>query len=134
MRIVRSVLLVGLLSGVAWCETNPPLAWQDCLRLAAQQNPDLRSAFFAQESSRSAYKGSFNGVLPHLSLSNSYSDASSAPKVWTAEGTASLDVINLSAWANIQSASAALKQSQAGLELASANALLSLYKAYTSVL
>ncbi len=102
--------------------------------MAARQNPDLRSAFFAQEASRATYKGSYNGVLPHLSLSNSYTDASSSPKTWDAAGNASLDLIDFSQWANIQSAAASLKQSQAGRELAAANALLSLYRGFTSLL
>ena len=90
------------------------------------------------EASRAQYKGSFNGILPKVSLSNTYTDSSPAgsgeSKTWLAQGTASLDLVDFGQWATIQSASASLKQSQANLEVAGTTTLLSLYKAFAALL
>src|ERR1700687_845148 len=134
MRILRSGLLIGLLSSVLWSDTGQPLSWQDCVRLAAQHNPDLLSALRAMEASQARYRGSYNGILPQLSLSNSYTENSSDTKLWQAQGVASLDLIDVNQWATIQSASASLRQSEANREVASSNVLLNLYKAFAGVL
>jgi len=71
-------------------ETNTPLTWQDCVRLAAAKNPQLLSALRAQEAGRAQYYGSYNGIFPHLSLTNSYSDSKQSgfgeSKSWQAQG------------------------------------------------
>lgn len=126
------------------------LTWQDCLRLAASHNPDLQSALHAMEASRAQYYGSYNGVLPHLALSNTYTNRhssggsafvngqsgtiSSGSEQWQAQGTASMDLFDPNQWATIQSAGAALRQSQANLELSSATILLNLYKSFAFLL
>ncbi len=124
-------------------QDSAPLTWQECVRVAALRNPDLRSALAGMQSSRAQYLGSYNGILPKLSLSNSYTDSSSSNlggggsaenKVWEAAGTASLDLIDFNQWASIQSASAGLRQTQANVRVASSNALLGLYKAFASLL
>ena len=146
-------LLLILLSCCAFhaeADSSAPLSWQDCVRLAARNNPDLLSALQAVESNRAQYKGSWNGVLPHLSLSNSYTDSSSShsglltngavgtvsteSKLWQLEGVASLDLIDLGQWASIETAAAQLRESQASLKETASNVLLSLYKAFTGVL
>src|SRR5258708_4860531 len=115
-----------------------PLTWQDCVRLAARNNPDLISSLRAMEASRAQYKGSYNGILPKVSLSNTYTDTSGAvsgvTKPWQAQGTASLDLVDFGQWATIQSFSASLQQSQANLEVAGTTALLNLYKAFAALL
>lgn len=114
------------------------LTWQDCVQLAARNNPDLFSALLASESSRALYLKSYNGILPQVSLSNSYSDSKTSSlgesKSWTAEGNASLDLIDFGQWASIQSASASFKQSQANYQVAATTALLNLYKAFADLL
>jgi len=106
--------------------------------MAARNNPDLLSALAASESSRALYLKSFNGILPQVSLSNSYTDSKSAglgeSKSWIAEGNASLDLIDFGQWASIQSASAGQRLGQANYRVAAANALLNLYKAFVSLL
>src|SRR4051794_9955066 len=107
------------------------LTWQECLKLAAQKNPDLRSAIDAMQASRAQYFGSYNGILPQLSLSNSYTDSNTVEglnHLWQAQGTANLDLIDFNQWANIRSASAAWRQNQANAQVASSNVLLSLYR------
>ncbi len=86
------------------------LTWQDCVRETARHNPDLLSSLQALESSRAQYKGSYNGLLPSLTVSNSYTDSSSRSgnsnssdtENWAAAGTANLNLFNLAQWANIQ--------------------------------
>ena len=67
-----------ILRSPAAADVQTPLTWQDCVRLAAAKNPQLLSAIRAQEASRAQYKGSYNGIFPHLSLSNSYTDSSAS--------------------------------------------------------
>ncbi len=144
MRIIQSGFLILCLAGTsAWCQNASPLTWDECVRMAALRNPDLRSALEGMESSRAQYRGSYNGILPKLSLSNSYTDSSSSnfggsgsseSKVWQAAGTASLNLIDFNQWATIQSASASLRQNEANYRVSSANTLLGLYKSFASLL
>ena len=114
------------------------LTWQDCVRLAAEKNPQLLSAIRAQEASRAGYYGSYNGIFPHLSLSNSYTDSKGSvlpeSKSWEAEGTASLDLLDLNQWATIQTSAATLRLAQANQLVASSSVLLNLYKAFATLL
>lgn len=131
--------LISLLSiGPVFAGTQSALTWQDCVRLAAIKNPQLLSAIRAQEASRAQYNGSYNGVFPHLSLSNSYTDstASGVPesKEWTAQGTASLDLFDPNQWASIQTSAASLRLAQANQLIASSNVLLNLYRAFSTLL
>jgi outer membrane protein TolC len=136
--LFSSFCLLILRSPVIAADAPVPLTWQECVRLAARNNPDLISALRAMQASRAQYYGSYNGIFPHLSLSNSYSDSKSAglgeSKSWQAEGTASLDLIDFGQWASIQSASAGLKLSQANLEVSATTTLLNLYKAFAALL
>ena len=137
-REMTVVILFFFIPFVAWCDPGAPLTWQECVRSAARNNPDLLSSVRAVEASRAQYLGSYNGILPKVSLSNSYTDSSSSnlaeTKTWQAQGTASLDLIDFGQWASIQSASASFHESQANLEVARATALLNLYKAFAGLL
>lgn len=117
---------------------NGVLTWQDCLRLALRQNPDLISAAKASQASRAQYRNSFNAVLPRVSLSNSYTESDPAGggdfKTWQLEGTAALDLININSWASIQSAGAAWQQSEANRQRTSSQVLLNLYRAFGNLL
>src|ERR1039457_3624879 len=127
-----ALILTGLMAGQTLAADTgmPPLTWQDCVRLAAMKNPQLLSAIHAQEASLAQYNGSYNGIFPHLSLSNSYTDSKESglgeSKSWQAQGTASLDLIDLNQWATIQNSAASWRQSQANAWFASSNVLLSL--------
>jgi outer membrane protein len=127
----------ALVPSFAQSAESLPLTWESCVRLAAQHNPDLLSAIQAMEARQARYRGSYNGILPQLSLTNSYLEthpAGGTSKLWQAQGTASLDVIDVGQWANIRSAAAILRQSQANQWVASSNVLLSLYKAFAALL
>jgi outer membrane protein len=139
---VIGILLCAAAVGAADAGAAPssaaPLTWADCVRRAALKNPDLLSAVRARQASRAQYLGRYNGLLPQLSLSNTYSDNAGAgdsrSRLWQAQGTASLDLIDLNQWASIRSAAASFRQSQANEFLASSTVLLSLYRAFASLL
>lgn len=153
MKSARSVIAIVLaitVSGEAFAATSP-LTWEDCVRLAAQHNPDLLSALKAKQASRANYLGSYNRILPQLSLENSYTKRNSSSvstivgtgqtgtvtttrESWQAQGTASLDVINVGEWAAIRLSKATYNQSQANLQVASTNVLLALYQAFAATL
>jgi len=119
---------------------SPPpekvLTWQDCVALAAQKNPSLVSAQYAMQASHAAYLGSFNGLMPTVTLSDSYSSVgggitsgNGAPG-YAAQAAASVSLFNMSAIAGIKSASANDAQSQAARRQASANLRYSLRSAF----
>lgn len=98
------------------------LSWEECVAVAGRLNPDLLSSRLAVEAGGQRYRGSFNGLYPHVSLSNRVTDSDSATGAsrWQADGSASLDLFNLASYARISSSSASLKRAEA--ELAEAEA------------
>ncbi len=142
-RLLVALLAVQFATAVVFADSPKVLTWQDCVTLAARHNPDLLSALRTIDASRAQYRGSYNGIFPHLSLSNSYTDSTSAvfngfgrneSKIWQAQGNASLDLIDFGQWANIQAAAASLKQSEASAEVSATTVLLNLYKAFAALL
>ena len=145
--ILASLLLTGLLLAPAartqeaarmapLPPSQPPakvLTWDDCVALAAQQNPNLVSAQYAEKAGRASYLGSFNGLLPTLSLSDSYSSSngSAGKPGYSAQGSASVNLFNMGQVASIRSASASYSQSQASLRQVSANLRFNLRSAFT---
>src|SRR5690348_15562974 len=106
-RYLSSFLILSLTALAKAQDVSPvpqpaTLTWQDCVQIAARNNPDLLSALAASEASRALYLKSFNGILPQINLSHSYNDSQSGSvesKLWNAEGTASLDLIDVGQWA-----------------------------------
>lgn len=121
-------------------DASQGLTWQDCVTRVARRNPDLLSAQHALEAGQAQYRGSFNTLLPHLSLTNTYTNSnrsvttSSGSEFWQSQFGASLDVFNIADWASIRTASANYAQSQANRRASSANVLVSLYKAFAGLL
>jgi len=136
MQSTRAFLLVSLLSLGAWGEASNPLTWQDAVRLAARNNPDLISALWADggESRPISWKLQRHPTASHpfQQLYRQLFASAGESKLWQAQGSASLDLIDFGQWATIQSASASLKQSQANLEVAGTTALLNLYKSFAA--
>ncbi|MDE2038672.1 MAG: TolC family protein [Elusimicrobia bacterium] len=134
----RAALLAALLAAL------PPLAsaaggrllsWQDCVDLALLRNPALASSRQSVEQKRADYKGSYNGLLPAASLSNSYSDSNaSGPQKWSGQLSANVQLFNAGKIADVKSASAALGQSEAALRQESAGLRFSLRQAFVEVL
>ena len=114
---------------------QPParmLSWEDCVALAAQKSPNLVSAQYAEKAGRASYLGSYNGLLPTLSLSNGYSSSngSGGSPGYSAGASASVNLFDMGKIAGIRSASANYSQSQASLRQTSANLRYSLRSAF----
>lgn len=112
-------------------ERESPLSWKECVAIALRQNPDLASAREGTAASRYSRRGSYNGLMPTVDLSNSYTDSQDAPNaLWTAQASAQLNILDASAIAGIKSASALLVQSEARQRAASAQLRLDLRTAF----
>jgi len=123
-------------AGAAAEDGGPALTWADCVRRSAAQNPDLLAAQKTRDSRRSQYYGNVNGLLPGVSLSNSYSESNNGARSsrWQTRGSAQWDLFNLKSYASVRSASASLAQADAGLRLASAEVRSGLRKAFAQLL
>ncbi|MFA6004261.1 MAG: TolC family protein [Elusimicrobiota bacterium] len=110
------------------------LTWEDCVAIAGDNNPDLGASRRAQEAGQAAYKGSFNGLLPQLNLSNSLSESGGRGNTWQAQASASVDVFNVANIASIKSSKAALIQAQASLRQSAASVRFSLRQAFLQLL
>ena len=117
-------------------ETPAPLSWQDLARIALARNPDLASSRRAQEAAEARYRGTFNGYLPRLSLSQKYSqaDRSLAASRWQAGADLSLDLFNRGRFYETQAAASGLDLSRVQRRLASVDLRFDLYSAYTGLL
>ncbi len=114
-----------------------PLTWADCVALAKEKNPDLLSAVKSFEAASADYRGSYNSLLPNLSLSSSYgnSDSSTARNSrWNASANAGLDVFNMGNIASIRSARVSLSKSDVALILESASVRFALKSAFANLL
>ncbi len=129
-----ALLSLPILSTVASAE--PVLTWDDCERIAVDNNPDQISAQRSVEANRAQYKGSYNGVMPKLNLSSSYNrfrfdDGSGR---WGAGASATWDIFDQSAFANIHAASAEYERSVANYRVVSSNTRFGLRQAFTQLL
>jgi outer membrane protein TolC len=118
--------------------------------MAARHNPTLLAAMETMEQYHSLFKESFNGILPQINLSNSYTQSSSAhvsvgsngsssiisdnSQVWQAGLTASLDLVDFGQYVSIENALSQYHQYQANIEVAGNNVLLSLYQAFAALM
>jgi outer membrane protein TolC len=129
------LLALGLLAALPR-RGGAEMTWQDCVTLALRRNPELASSQYSVKADLAGYKGSFNGLLPRLDLSDSYSDSQGATGAsrYSAEAGLSLNVWSPSQLAKIRSASAALKQSEAALRRTSAGLRFELRRAFAQVL
>lgn len=136
--VKSSIVFLALCTAVPARSAEPVrvVSWEDCVREARDRNPELLAARRSLESARASYKGSYNGLFPSLTVSNSYSetDTSGGKGTWHADGRASVDVFNLRNNAEIALASASLKQSDASYRLVSADLRLALTTAFVDLL
>ncbi|MDD5656376.1 MAG: TolC family protein [Elusimicrobia bacterium] len=118
-------------------EAGAVLTWDDCVALALRKNPDLASSRRGVEAGEASYKGSFNGIMPQLSLSDGYNETGGTRgggKSWQAQAAAGIDIFNFSNIAAIRSSKAALGQARAGLRLSAAQVRLALRQAFLQLL
>lgn len=112
------------------------LTWEDCVAKASVKSPELTAAGLSVDASRASFYGSFNGLLPKLSMSNSYSDSktSDGSSRWSAQGSLSLDVFSMGNVNSVRSARAGLIQSLASQRSASSTLRLNLRRAFAGLL
>ncbi|MCX5789056.1 MAG: TolC family protein [Elusimicrobia bacterium] len=135
--MIAAAFFLLALAPQAFASEPRTLTWEDCVALASAQNPDLKSASFAQRAGRSNYLGSYNGVLPDLSLFNSYGASNltgPGSSRWKAGLTTSVDLFNAGNIAAIQSASAAADRTSAQLRQASTDLRQALRGAFLNLL
>lgn len=103
---------------------------------ALRRNPDLAAALASESAARHDYKGTWNGLLPGVSLSNSWGDSrgGSRDSRWSAGASASLDLFNPARIASIKSAAASLDRAGAQAWAASADLRRSLRAAWLRLL
>jgi outer membrane protein TolC len=109
------------------------LTWDDCVAFAAQKNPALVSAEYAEQAGHAAYMSSFNGLMPSVTLSDGYFASNGSNRGapgYSAQAAASVNLFNMGEVASIKSASANYTQTEAALRLASANLRFSLRQAF----
>lgn len=130
----RAVLVLLLALGPASARAAV-LTWEDCVNLALRRNPELGAARAGEAAARADYYGSYNGVLPRLSLSNSVSEGSEDRDAsYNASGTASLTLLDLGTYARIRTAKAGAKRAAASLRDVSAEARLDLRRSFLQLL
>jgi outer membrane protein TolC len=118
-------------------DTGSVLNWKDCVSLAVKSNSSLASSRYSLESNKYSYYSSYNGLMPQVSLSHSYSD--SDPNIpgtdkWQTAGTARLNLFNKSQIESINTAKALTSQSEAALRQASATVRFNLLRAFYQLL
>jgi len=107
------------------------LTWDDCVALAALKNPALVSSEYARKASRASYLGSYNGIMPSVNLSNSFSESNGSRRpLYQGQFQANWDLLNMGQVASIRSAKASYSQAQANLRQASANLRFNLLSAF----
>jgi outer membrane protein TolC len=136
--VLLAFLILGCASVRARAEDPTVLTWPDAVKVAMQQNPVLTSALKSWAASQADLTENLNGLLPRLDLSAAYSRSQTnndpESRNWNVGGTASVDVFNMSRYASIYGARAAVEQALASLQLAAANILFSLRSSFVSLL
>ena len=143
--VVGSIFLVASLGFSQPSDKNSPLTWSDCVSLTLQKNPDLMSSKHALEANKASYYGSYNGFLPQINLSHSYSDSDSASNVsstgsasdsanWQTKASANMNILNMSQIASFKSSQSLLSQAEANLWKTSSLIRFNLRKAFNQLL
>lgn len=132
-------LLAALFVAASPSQAGEPrvLTWPEAVAAARRENPELSSSRHAAEASRQTYLGSYNGLLPSLSLSDGWSDSNTAgPSTnhWDAAGTLGLSLFDMGTVAGIRRAKAGLDRAGADLKLAAATLRFNLRRAFLQLL
>jgi outer membrane protein TolC len=137
---VRLFLAVCLSAATLSAESTP-LRWEDCLRIAAANNPVLGAARSATAAARARVEAAKNRRWPSLGLSHgverggrSGDGATATETSWSAQADAGLRVVDLADGAAIRGAAAAADRSSAAQTAASAQALRDLRTAFAGLL
>jgi len=132
---ILAVLAASSLAAGTASAAPRALTWEECAAEAARANPSLASSRLALDASRATFYGSWNGLLPQLSLSNSVSESNASRQAsWGASASASISLFDMGRVASIRSASASLSASQASLRRSSSDLRASLRQAFSSLM
>ena len=122
---------------------EPPalaLTWADVVAFAAQHNPALASADYAERAGQATYYGSYDGLMPTMALTNTYSHNNNVNGVvvgaqgqYTAQASISMNIFNMTSVASIRTAKASYNQSMANQRQASAALRANLLTAFANV-
>lgn len=66
--VAVSTVLVVVFSGIPVVDAGAAMTWNDCVRMAAERNPDLRAARETYHASEHTAKAAFGGYYPQVSL------------------------------------------------------------------
>ncbi len=113
------------------------LTWPEAVAAARRENPELSSSRHAASASRQSYLGSYDGLLPTLSLSNGWSDSNTAGPTtdhWDASGSLGLSVFDMGTVSGIRRAKASLDRAGANLRLAASTLRFNLRRAFLQLL
>jgi len=112
------------------------------MEIARRQNPALLAAERGVQASLLQYRNSFNGLMPHVSLSNSYSNSDTLNSLghytnadnWEESANASLDLFNAQDYASMSTSKAQEMQAKANLAQVSAQVRLTLAEAFIKLI
>ena len=114
------------------------LTWDQARRLAADNNPSVKSARAAKEQAGYSYLASLNSYLPSVSVSHGLSrsggDGSSPSNRWSASLSASEDLFNLKTVSGVRSSRISREKAEADYLAASAAARQALAGAFADLL
>lgn len=111
------------------------LTWSECVIAAKESNPQYIAAYKSFEASKANLKQSYNGFMPSVGLSSSYSESDSSTEgEWSASGNASMDLVNFQSSADIHSAAAQKRQARASWDATSAQVRFNLRQAFANLL
>ena len=122
------------LQGTASARPPTVVTWPQIEVAALQMNPQLASAVDTRDAQDSAYKGSYNGLLPSVSLTNGWTAASGVNSGWQAQAGVNVNLFDASRIASIKSAAAALDKASAQLWSVSASVRFQLRQAFLTLL
>ena len=122
---------------------EPPaltLTWADVVAFAVQHNPSLASADYARKAGQATYYSSYNGLMPTMALTNTYSHNNNVNGVvvgaqgqYTAQASISMNIFNMTQVASIRTAKASYSQAMASQRQASATLRANLLAAFANV-
>lgn len=138
------LLCCSLLSGIGFSATNDaatdPLSWADCVSMAARNNPALKAAKSSLEAAKASYYGTYNGVMPSVSLSHSYShtedtgDSGGTGDSYRSSAQANWTLFDMQKINSIRISQSQFDQSEASFRQVSANLRYSLARAFNQLL
>ena len=113
------------------------LSWQDCARVALENNPGLKAKKLVIEQYKYLYQASFNAYLPSVNISHSLTRSgtqfSSPSDRVSSNLSASEPLFDLRAMSSIRSAKLAYEKADADYRSASANLRQILYSAFVNL-